>query len=167
MSGDARRLYVLRHGIAHDRAAPDCPPDAERRLTSRGIERTRSAMRGLRELGVEPARIFTSPYRRAAETARIAADVLGLDPREVAQTDSLLPEAGGRAFLEQLPATGDAMCVGHAPQLDELIGAAIGHGGAPTALKKAGVACLEQPRCHDTWRIAWVLTPKQLCGLRR
>jgi hypothetical protein len=43
--GKTMRLYLMRHGIAIDREDPDCPPDPERYLTPKGIQRTRAAAR--------------------------------------------------------------------------------------------------------------------------
>ena len=70
-------LFFLRHGEAEPRAASD----AQRRLTPSGeadvlavIESRRSELAGL-EL------IVASPYRRARQTASIAAQALGFEQK--------------------------------------------------------------------------------------
>src|SRR6202012_5881267 len=83
------RIYLVRHGIAIDREDPDCPSEAERYLTPKGIQRTRQAARGLRELGVKPAALLTSPLVRAVQTGEIFCDVLGIDPKQLHATDAL------------------------------------------------------------------------------
>src|SRR5580700_6869597 len=78
--GRSMRLYLMRHGVAVDREDPDCPPDPERYLTPKGIDRTRAAAQGLLELKVKPDALFTSPYVRAVQTGELVCEVLDLDP---------------------------------------------------------------------------------------
>ena len=42
-------LYLIRHGIAIDRTDPEAPPEAERSLTARGVQKTRAAALGFSE----------------------------------------------------------------------------------------------------------------------
>ena len=79
------RLYLMRHGMAIDREDPDCPPEAERYLTPKGIERTRAAAHGLLELNIKPTVLLTSPYVRAVQTGEIVCEVLDLDPKRPAR----------------------------------------------------------------------------------
>jgi len=138
-------LYLMRHGIAIDREHPDCPPEAERYLTAKGIERTRSAAYGLHELGIKPTALLTSPYVRAVQTAEIVCEVLDLDPKRLRATDALKPETKPSRLAEELSLSAgeDAMCFGHAPQLDDFIAFALRAPAPFTQLRKAGVACLE------------------------
>ena len=43
-------LYIVRHGIAIDRTDPKSPPEAERPLTAKGVQKSRAAALGLRAL---------------------------------------------------------------------------------------------------------------------
>jgi broad specificity phosphatase PhoE len=61
------RLYIIRH------AEPAYPDDA---LTERGHGQARALARRLAGMGLD--RIYSSPLRRALETARYTADALGL-----------------------------------------------------------------------------------------
>jgi phosphohistidine phosphatase len=165
------KVIVFRHGIAHDRADPNCPPDPERRLTEDGKKRTRKAARGLKELGCNPTRILTSPYLRARDTAQIAAEVLGIADAKVTITDALLPEAAPYAMFHALYAfhssDEEILCVGHAPNVDKVIAVALTGERAPvTSLKKAGAAMLlveDLPRTRG--QLSWLLPPKALSSL--
>jgi phosphohistidine phosphatase len=138
------RLYLMRHGIAIDREDPDCPPEPERYLTPKGIQRTRGAARGLRALRVKPTTLLTSPYVRAVQTGEIVCEVLGLDSKQLRTTDSLRPEAKPIRLTEDLARLqGEVICFGHAPQLDEFIALALKATAPFTELKKSGVACLD------------------------
>jgi phosphohistidine phosphatase len=144
VAGKIMRLYLMRHGIAIDREDPDCPPEPERYLTPKGIQRTRAAARGLRALRVKPTTLLTSPYVRAVQTGEIVCEVLGLDPKQLRTTDSLRPEAKPIRLTEELARLqGEVICFGHAPQIDEFIALALKATAPFTALKKSGVGCLD------------------------
>ena len=159
------RLYLMRHGIAIDRSDPDCPAEAERFLTAKGVQRTRGCARGLRALRVKPTTLLTSPYVRAVQTGEIVCEVMGIDPKRLHTTDALKPEAKPGRLVEELNeiATGDVICFGHAPQLDDFIAHATRATSVYTELKKAGVACLDVEGfspMHAT--LYWLLTSKVL-----
>jgi phosphohistidine phosphatase len=162
------RVILFRHGIAHDRADPDCPVDAERELTEEGKKKTRKSAKGLKAMGHVPTRILTSPYKRAKETAAIVAEVLGIDGSKVTITDALLPEAAPYSIFHALYAfhatDEEVVCVGHAPNVDKVIAVALTGDRAPiTELKKSG-ACLldveDLPRTHGS--LVWLIPPKVL-----
>ncbi|MCC7109926.1 MAG: phosphohistidine phosphatase SixA [Deltaproteobacteria bacterium] len=165
------QVILLRHGIAHDRADPACPPDPERALTAEGEKRTRKVARGLQSMGCAPTRILTSPYRRARETAELVADAYGLDRARITLTEALLPDAPPHALFQQLYAfhssDEEILCTGHAPNLDRVIALALTGERAPvTALKKAGAALLgidDLPRTRGA--LFWLMPPKALAAL--
>lgn len=161
------QLVLMRHGIAVDRSDPDCPRDFDRPLTERGRERVRLAARGLAFLQVRPDAILTSPLLRARQTAEIAAEELGFDPRRVATTQALLPGANPGGIFRETETIGcqRALCAGHLPNMDLILAHAIGRGVPPfTSLKKAGAACLELHRGYGA-NLLWYLPPKALRGL--
>jgi phosphohistidine phosphatase len=165
------RVILFRHGIAHDRADPDCPPDPERALTDEGRKKTRKAARGLAEMGVGPTRILTSPYLRAKQTAAIAAEVLGVPAAKVTLTDALLPEAAPYSIFHALYAFHASdeviLCAGHAPNLDRVLALSLTGERTPvTQLKKSGAALLaveELPRTRG--QLVWLIPPKVLGDL--
>src|SRR5271163_3255251 len=138
-------LYIVRHGIAVDRTDPKSPPEAERPLTAKGVQKTRSAALGLRSLDVKPDILITSPYVRAAQTAEIFAEALGFAPEKIRVSEALKPAADPADILKELSQlkAKEVMCFGHAPHLDLWISHLAGARGAFTELKKAGVACFD------------------------
>lgn len=158
-------LVLFRHGIAQDRDDPASPPEAERRLTPKGIRRTRQAARGLRALGVDPSAVLSSPYVRARETADLAVEALGLRDVEIVETEALLPDAPPGDLLrvlERLDAP-SVLCTGHAPHVDVAIAYVLGAAAPVTELKKAGAACLDvSPRIDHRGRLLWLLEAKTL-----
>jgi phosphohistidine phosphatase len=162
------KLYLMRHGPAIDRDDPDCPPEAERYLTTRGIERTREAAEGLAEIGIAPAVLLTSPYVRAVQTGEIVCDALGIDSKNLHATDALKPEAKPARIAEELSrlAFDEGICFGHAPHLDDFVAYALRASAPITTLKKAGVVCLElQAVFPPAAQLRWMFTPKLLRNL--
>jgi phosphohistidine phosphatase len=68
-------LYLLRHGLAEHRAASG--RDADRALTGEGSDRAQRVISEAKASGLAPRWIVASPYLRAQQTARIAAEMLG------------------------------------------------------------------------------------------
>ncbi len=68
-------IWLLRHGDAADGS-----PDAERPLTERGEEQSRTAGAAMAALGISLDACLTSPKVRAAHTARLACEPLGVEP---------------------------------------------------------------------------------------
>lgn len=125
-------LWLLRHGDAADGS-----PDAERPLTDKGEGQARAAGEALRALGVELDACLTSPKVRAAETARLACEPLGVDPRQEPKL------AGGPFDAEALAAgLGDhVLLVGHDPDFSMAVHALT---GAQVRMKKGGLAGIEK-----------------------
>lgn len=161
-------LYLVRHGIAVDRNDPKSPAEAERPLTAKGVQKTRSAALGLKELGAKADVLITSPYVRAAQTAEIFAETLGYAPEKIRVSESLKPGANPADIVKEISQlkVKELACFGHAPQVDLLIAHLAGAHGAFTELKKAGVACLEHGSAHGKWVLRWIVTPKMLRALR-
>src|SRR5450432_3062919 len=157
-------LYLVRHGIAVDPNDPKSPAEPERPLTAKGVQKTRAAALGLEELRVKPDVLITSPYVRAAQTAEIFAEALGLPPQKIRTHDALKPAGNPTEMAKEILRlrAKEVMCCGHAPQLDLMIAHLIGTQRAFTALKKAGVACLEHNATHAKWELLWLVTPKML-----
>ena len=157
-------LYIVRHGIAVDRTDPKSPPEAERPLTAKGVQKTRQAALGLRSLDVKPDTLITSPFVRAAQTAEIFAEALGFAPEKIRVSDALKPAAPPDEIVKELSQlrAKEVVCCGHAPHVDLLIAHLAGARGAFTELKKAGIACFEHATPHGKWILRWIFTPKIL-----
>lgn len=158
-------LYLMRHGIAIDRDDPECPPEPERHLTPKGIEKTRAAAHGLRDMKINPALVLSSPYLRAVQTAEIACVALEIPVSRIKRTDALLPGASPLILFDELSKTkaDEVICFGHAPNLDELIAHAVHAPKACTELKKAGAACLDLNSISPVdGQLVWLLTSRAL-----
>src|SRR5438105_3235943 len=108
-------IYVLRHGIAEDGQAGQ--PDAERMLTAEGKKKLRNVLRVAAKAGVAPSLILTSPYRRALQTAEIAAEVLDYKG-DLLRTKALEPGSEPRAVWEEIRVHKDEASIlvaGHEP----------------------------------------------------
>jgi phosphohistidine phosphatase len=158
-------LYLMRHGIAIDREDPECPPEPERFLTPKGIEKTRGAAHGLLALKVNPDLVLSSPYLRAVQTAEIACVALELPVSDIKRTDALLPGASPLMLFEELSKckADEVLCFGHAPNMDEVIAHAVHAQKAFTQLKKAGCACLEMSSLSPVdGELLWLMTSRAL-----
>ncbi|MGH9728027.1 MAG: SixA phosphatase family protein [Candidatus Acidiferrales bacterium] len=159
------KIHLFRHGIAIDRDDPASPPETDRFLTPKGVSKTEAAARGLHALGVKPTLILTSPLLRAIQTAEIACKALGYPVKKLRYTDALKSEAKPAELFKELSAikADEVICVGHAPNLDEVIAYAIGSHSAVTSLKKAGFASLELKTLSPPHgSIVAIYTPKTL-----
>lgn len=158
-------LCLMRHGIAEDRRTGLA--DAKRALTPEGKEGLRKLAEGLAKTGFAPDWVVSSPYARAAETARIVADYLG--PKAVVDFSEAL-EPGGPAealltFLAAKPQHTHVLIVGHEPDLSALAARLISAGRQSNVGFKKGGCCLitfEGPPTRSPGRLVWWLTPKLL-----
>ena len=114
------QIYLLRHGIAEDGKAGQ--RDSERALTPEGIRKLRVALKRAKLAGVAPSLIVTSPYRRAVETAELAAKVLAYQG-ELLRTKALEPDSRPDAVWDEIRVHRDAAQIllsGHEPLMSEL-----------------------------------------------
>src|SRR5467141_915111 len=160
------QLYIVRHGTAIDREDPKCPPDPQRYLTEEGVEKTKQVAKGVATLGVTADLFLTSPYVRATQTAEVFASALDYAKQKIRRTDLLLPGAEPSLLFRELAKEKKASSVflfGHAPQLDDVIAAALGSERHVSSLKKAGVALIELKRLSPPIaQLVWLATPKLL-----
>ena len=125
-------LWMLRHGDAADGS-----PDAERPLTKKGEGQAGNVGRALKLLGVDLDACLTSPKVRAAETARLACEPLGIEPQ-------FEPKLSGGPFDAEALAAGlgdNVLLVGHDPDFSMAVHALT---GAQVRMKKGGLAGIEK-----------------------
>jgi phosphohistidine phosphatase len=122
-------LWMLRHA-----EAVDGQPDDERPLTERGVRQATDAGLALARLGVQLDACLSSPKLRAAQTAELACEPLGLPV-------TIEPALSGEPFdVHALVAgLGEVLLVGHDPSftltLHDLT-------GAQARMRKGGVAAI-------------------------
>ena len=164
-------VYLVRHAIAHERNRARWPNDAMRPLTNTGKQKFRKAARGLARLLPKSARLLTSPYVRARDTALVLADIAKLrSPGEAPQLASGEPAS---AAFELLRSSKKAVIVlvGHEPNLSNLLSAALAGSRASLKIefKKGGAAALRFPGAIGPGRatLLWMLPPGVLRSLTR
>jgi len=163
-------LLIVRHAWAGERDAEKWPDDRERPVPPKGARRFRRIARVLARLLPEVDAVWSSPLRRAWQTAEILEKRCGWPaPRElralepggtaVEVTEILRPESAGRVVL-----------VGHEPLLSELIThLTVGPSDRVILeLKKGGAALLSFPEEPGAGKgvLAWLLAPRVVLGLR-
>ena len=158
-------LFV-RHGIAVAREEWE-GKDVDRPLTEKGKRRVREVAAGLRRLEVRPTVCYTSPARRAAETAQLLHGLLAR-PSLMELRNELLPEASPSEvvrLIQGLPPKSCVVCIGHEPQLGMAASLLLsGRTSASFPLKKAGACLIELPTPAKPGRgvLRWWLMPGQL-----
>jgi phosphohistidine phosphatase len=154
------RCLVVRHAPAEEGS-----PDQARALTPQAIRRMRRAGRVL-AARVPLAVIAASPLRRAQQTAAAIAAAAGMPMEALA---ALAPGRWPELWPWLAQRQDDICLVGHAPDLDAFMCAALAETG-PTfiSLRKGGAALLEfsgVPRAGHA-ELRWLLTPSLLRNLR-
>jgi phosphohistidine phosphatase len=158
------QLFVIRHAAAEDTEPGQA--DAARELTRAGAAKLRQAVRGLHALEIRFERTLTSPWRRAAQTARLLAPIATGSP---IATD-LLAQPPRSELLAMIAERNETTAVvGHEPWLGELVAwLAFGdtrHGDA-LMIKKAGVVWLEGTAVPGGMQIRASIPPKLLRAIR-
>jgi phosphohistidine phosphatase len=137
-------IWLLRHA-----EAADGTPDAERPLTEKGRDQARWAGEALAALGVKLDACLSSPKVRAADTAKIACEPLGVEVQ-------LEPKLSGGPFDAEALAAGlgdEVLLVGHDPDFSMALHDLT---GAQARMKKGGLAGVEKGE------LLVLLRPKEL-----
>jgi phosphohistidine phosphatase len=142
-------IYLLRHGDAEDSDGDD----AARRLTPKGERQAEAAGRALAALEAEIDACLASPRVRAAATARLACEPLGIEPETAA-------ELSGGAFdsLALAAGHGDVLLVGHEPDFSHEVARLT---GARVKMRKGGLAII------DGSTLVALLRPADLAAIAR
>jgi phosphohistidine phosphatase len=138
-------LLLIRHAQAADPDPGRYPDDTLRPLVPRGKKIQRRMSRELKRRKLVPARVLSSPWKRAWQTARILRDELGLPRKARVACPALAgpPDPAALAALAALAATD----------------APVGGGGPETTLALVG---------HEPWmsELAALLLTGRRAGLR-
>lgn len=160
-------VFIIRHAIAE--VASPGQPDSDRALTDRGKKRFKSVVETLARFEVSFDRIYTSPWKRAAETAELLARLGG----DVVVTD-LLTMTPDEPLLERFerdagPDSAIA-CIGHEPWMAELASVLLfGDRSAADKVpfKKGGVTWLSGEPIPGGMELRAILPPKWARALTR
>lgn len=152
----AQQLWFLRHGEAEPH---DARPDVDRQLTPRGEEQSRAAGRALRALEISFQLVLTSPRVRALDTARLAAQELGIE--EVVIDGSLSGGFSVDDALELAAAAGAdkrVLLVGHNPDFVQVVHDLT---GGDVDMKKGGIAAVRM-RGPRRGELVVLLRPREI-----
>jgi phosphohistidine phosphatase len=158
-------LCIMRHGLAAERAIGQ--EDSRRALTPEGRERMERIATGLLKTGFTAAWVLSSPYARALETAKIAAEAASPVPA-VDRCEALEPGGSPEdliAILSRHPERKRVLVVGHEPDLSALAARLTGAARQARFGFKKGGCCLITfdgfpPR--PPGQLTWWLTPRLL-----
>jgi len=150
-------IIILRHADAE----PHCADDAARRLTERGYKQAKRVGCFLKEQGLRPDIILTSPAVRARDTAEIAGKILGVqDPLQVPWASCGMEPISALGELASYNRFKTLMLVGHEPDLSSLIATLLGMGKSISlSLPKASLTAIEAPRLTPASGILQFLLP--------
>jgi phosphohistidine phosphatase len=155
-------IYILRHGVAEEPQTGQ--PDNERALTSDGRKKLRNVLRTAASAGVAPSLILTSPYKRALQTAQLAAEILDYKG-ELLRTKALEPASTPKSVWDEIRVhkdEGQILLAGHEPLFSRLLAYLLGSPNLQVEFKKGAIACIEMERFpaepHGVLR--WMLTSK-------
>jgi phosphohistidine phosphatase len=136
--------------------------DSDRALTAEGREKLRRVLKRAHEAGVRPGVILASPYRRATETAQIAAEAL--DYRgEIVKTQALVPDASPQTAWDEMCSRrtkGAILLASHEPLMSSMAAFLLGSPALQVDMKKGALARIDcdqfRPDPHGT--LKWMLT---------
>jgi phosphohistidine phosphatase len=161
-------LYLLRHAPAEIQGDTWKGTDKNRPLSRKGVKKMRKMVAAMKHLHLTFDLILTSPYRRARETAELAAKKIR-HPHAVRVSKHLKVGGNSRMLIREI-VTGYGHCervllVGHEPGLSRLISVLLsGKQSLVITMKKGGICKLTTPglrygRCAS---LEWLIGPAEL-----
>jgi len=155
------QIYLLRHGTAEE--ARTGQADADRALTQEGQDKLRRVLRRAKAAGARPSSIFSSPLRRALETAAIALEVLE-HTGKVIEWHALVPQASPEDLWQEIrQRTGDSaiLLASHEPLMSTAAAHLLGSPALQVDMKKAALVRVDCERLGRDPRgvLKWMLTP--------
>ena len=155
-------LYFLRHGIAEDHSATG--RDQDRRLTEEGREKLRRVLKRAAAAGVEPSLILSSPYKRAVETAEIAASELHYKG-DILRVGSLTPDSSPPSVWSEIREHRDQpsiLLAGHEPLFSSTVAWLLGSTREMVEFKKAALVRIDIQGFGPAPQgvLQWMLTAK-------
>jgi phosphohistidine phosphatase len=155
-------LYLLRHAIAEEHSPTG--RDADRRLTEEGREKLRRVLKRASSAGVSPSLIISSPYKRALETAEIAASELHYKG-EILRAGSLTPDSSPPSVWSEIREHRNEpsiLVAGHEPLFSATVAYLLGSTHDMVEFKKAALIRIDVHSFSPAPQgvLQWMLTPK-------
>ena len=152
----------MRHGVAEDGEAGQ--PDSERALTADGKRKLRGVLRVAKSAGVAPTLILTSPYKRAVQTAQVAAEIFKYET-DLLRTKALVPGSTPEAVWEEIRAHKDTqqlLLAGHEPLFGRLVSYLLASPVLQVDVKKGSLIRVDIERFGPAphGELKWMLAPR-------
>ncbi len=143
-------ILLVRHALAAERDDVRFPLDSERPLVPKGKKAQERISRRLTQLGYVPTVIFSSPWKRAWQTAGILARETGIGKKRRVACPALAADTNLAAIAEAVgPRTPEEIValVGHEPWLSELASVLLTGSASRLAVRfeKSAVMGIEAP----------------------
>jgi phosphohistidine phosphatase len=157
-------IYLLRHGIAEDHSATG--RDSDRRLTEEGRTKLIRVLERAHAAGVRPTLILSSPYRRALETAEIAARELGYEGKLV-RSQALTPDSSPDRVWDEIRTHREESAIlltGHEPLFSAIVAHMLGSTRSMMQFRKGALVRIDVEGfgAAPAGVLQWMLTAK-LC----
>lgn len=153
-------LVLVRHGRA---ARGGASADADRPLTRAGELQAQSLGLAFVRLGLQHARLWTSPALRCRATAELLASSLDLEPQV---NDALAAGGGAPRILAAMSAEkppSQWILVGHQPDLEDLAAQLLGLDTARIAIHQGACIAFDYSLgSHSEVTLRWALPPDLL-----
>ena len=159
-ASEVTELYLLRHAHAGDRE-DWTGPDDQRPLTNKGRAQSERLGAFLESVAFRPDVIASSPLVRAAQTAEIVADKLGMKVKLDDRLGDSLSIGALEAVLADL-AVRKPLLVGHDPDFTMLVGTLCDASGVE--MKKGALARIDisRPLEQGAGLLRWLVPPDLL-----
>jgi phosphohistidine phosphatase len=158
---DSVQLYLLRHAHAGDPMGWS-GPDAARPLSPKGEQQAERLARFLASVAFKPDAIITSPKVRAARTAEIVAEALGVEVREDERLAREFDLVTIEAILFDAGEPTKPVLVGHDPDFSDVAAALV---GAPSLTMRKGAFAridADRPLVAGSGTLRWLVPPDLL-----
>ena len=155
-------LYLFRHAEALS-VGRSIVRDADRPLSPQGEHDAALMGQALARLDPAVSQVFTSPLRRALQTAELVAHAFS-PPVPIAPMDALLPGIRYKSLYEELVSASTAanvVAIGHQPDLSQFISYLIADAAANIAIAPGTLVRLtvQANASQPDATLDWILTP--------
>lgn len=156
------QIYLLRHAIAEEPKSG--VPDADRALTGEGMRKLRDILKRAKGAGLDPSIILSSPFRRAVQTAELAAKAVGYS-QPLMTTQTLVPSSAAQETWDEIrlyKGEPSLLLVGHEPAMGQLAAYLLGTPELRIDFKKGAMVRIDVPSLGPRPRgvLKWMLAPK-------
>ncbi len=143
-------ILLIRHAIAAEQDPDKYPDDSLRPLLTKGRRIQRRVSRSLLKEGLGPDRVFSSPWKRAWQTARIVVEETGIGKAQRFASEAMAKPPSLSALVSEIgPIKPDERIalVGHEPWMSSLAALLLvgSQGGMSVDFPKSGVMGIQAP----------------------